>query len=160
MPRQIEITGILPHSASVVWSRVITSEFILNMSYPAFRYEILAPAPAPERFQNGQYQMRAVALGFLPIDRQDVVSTVVADDTRGIYIIHNVSKGSPYSWDHKIALFAQTDGTCRYEDGIDIFGGPAPAAFRLITQAIFQMRRRNWAKEFSRVSPSLQSALT
>lgn len=144
MNKQIQISGCLNVSANEAWARVKTTQFILNMSEPMFRYRMIVPNAVPNEFSDGQYEMIAIALGVIPLDRQKVNSKLSVDESSGHFVIHNISKGFPYSWDHLITLTDNGNGTCNYTDGINIYAGPFTPLFKKITQMIFRQRQKNW----------------
>jgi hypothetical protein len=144
---KISIATILNAPADRIWEEVRTSRLLDYVAVPLLRFVPYDKARYPKQWTEGEYRVRMMALGILPMGWQIIGISYPASPDSKTRLLRDNGRGALIAkWDHLITVNGRNDGRTDYRDDVDIDAGlltPFIAAYAYI---FYRHRQKRWRK--------------
>ena len=145
MPATIEITTHLAAPPERISAEIMRPALLLHVSAPMLRFQPIDPPALPETWRDGQYKLRMLAFGILPVGWQTV--GLETQPMRGeVWSIRDNGHGAMIkTWDHMIEVAPDGDGS-RYTDRVTVDAGWLTPFVALFARIFYRHRQRRWRR--------------
>ena len=142
--RSFELVTRLPASCEEVWRQIQSPRLMLYVCRGLISFKPLAPETLPELWTSGEYRVRPLLFGFIPLGWQIIGVEMPTEDR--VYGLRDNGRSSLIKiWDHRIEV-EQAGGGTRYVDDVEIEAGPLTGLVWLYAKALYRYRQRRLQK--------------
>jgi hypothetical protein len=141
---QIEVATYLDATPESVRDHVKQPRLLVYVTSGLLRFRPVDPPDFPEHWSEGQYRVRMMMFGFIPIGWQDISIEHPGSDDE--WIVRDNGSGSiAHVWDHLIYASPEGTGT-RYVDRVKIQAGWLTPFVALFARLFYGYRQYRWRR--------------
>lgn len=143
---RFSLETVLAYPAEVVWREVLRPATLQYVGRPFIEFVPVEKSGFPERWAEGDCQVRMYLLGVIPMGAQRIgISLDESNAAEGEYRLRDNGDSALISkWDHRITVRALDKTRTRYRDEIEIRAGALTPFVWLFGRIFFAHRQRRW----------------
>ena len=141
---KVTIQTRLRCTAPRAWEEVQKPLLLSHVAAPFLKFEPLSSKGFPERWDEGNFFVKMLGFGFLPLGLERIgISTRI--DAEGVFYIRDDGGGTLVrSWDHLITIRPDGHEFCIYSDTVDISAGILTPFVWIFAQLFYRWRQHRW----------------
>jgi ligand-binding SRPBCC domain-containing protein len=144
---KISISTILDAPVQQVWDHVQTSRLLDYVAAPFIRFVPDNKSTYPERWTKGEYRVRMMLFGIMPIGWQIIGISYPAVDDSNTYLLRDNGRGALIKkWDHLITVKMRDGNHTEYSDDVEIKAGLLTPFVTLYASFFYRHRQRRWRR--------------
>jgi hypothetical protein len=145
---KIDLSTRIALPAEIVWEEVQTAALLMHIAWPLVRFAPVGSEPLDAFISGGRYQARLWLFGFLPFGTQWIVISVYEPESGNWpkRLRDNGHSAIIRTWDHRITITPNPDGTTCYRDEVDVSAGILTLGVWAFAQLFYRHRQRRWRK--------------
>lgn len=141
---RVKVTSVFAAPAERVAAAVKTSALLLHVAAPLIVFRSLEPEGFPDIWPPGPHQVSMRAFGILPLGRQ-TIHIELHEAGPDLWRVRDKGSGQLVPvWDHWIAIRPRADGSCDYEDVVEVQAGVLTPFIWAFAAVFYRWRQSRW----------------
>ena len=141
---EFELTTVLDASVDRVWETLQTPATLAFVSKGKLEFRPVDPPDLPDRWTPGDYRVRMLAYGWLPVGQQ-VIGFELPQTDPPVRALRDNGHGTLVRvWDHWILLEPEGPTRTRYTDRVRIEAGWLTPLITPWARGFYRHRQRRW----------------